>query len=121
MEFEITKRSYRLEIADRDRFLDLLDSESHISGDAGFEPGARTLSAKLDELPGVSGCDYGGHFGQAIYLDIEDEFDTDALKARIGEVIEAHLAWCTSLPKDPRFVGERGGVAADVGSDPSGP
>lgn len=106
LKFEITVRSYTIAI-ERDQMLDLMDSESHVTDDAAYKPGAQTLCDKLGKLPGVADVEYNGHLGAAIYFSISDEDDNDALKATIASTIETHLKWCKKLKKDPRFTAGR--------------
>lgn len=105
-DFEITKRSYAIAIEDN-AFLDLLDSESYVSGNAAFKEGKQTLSQKLDALPGVYNVDYNGHFRAFVYLDIEDGEDKPRLKTQIARIIEKHLAWCAKLPKAQHVIDRR--------------
>lgn len=94
--FEVTRRSYSVEI-NQDDFLNLLDSESHVTNDAAFQSGNSTLSEKLEKISGVSAVDYSGHYGSAIYFDIDADDDTDELKSIISETITNHLLWCKEL------------------------
>ena len=103
---EITRRSYAITIEDGP-FLDLLDSESYVSDNAAFKVGKQTLSDKLDELPGVSGTDYNGHFGAAVYLTIDADEDKPKLHERISRIIDRHLHWCAKLPKAGHVVEKR--------------
>lgn len=96
LNFEITARKYAIEIP-KDQFLSLLDSESHATKGAAFQKGEKTLSEKLDELPGVNDTDYDGHFGACIYLTIDADDDTPDLHQQITMVIAKHLAWCSKL------------------------
>ena len=109
-EFEITTRSYSIQIED-DPFLDLLDSESYVSGNAAFDKGQATLNEKLEKLPGVTKVDYNGHFGGAVYLTIDCDEDTTSLKKQIARIIERHLAWCATLPKAEHVVVQRAASA----------
>lgn len=104
--FVTTQRSYSIEIG-TGRALDLLDSESYVTNQAAFEPGAQTLCEKLESIPGVRDVEYDGHFGPHVFLTIEDEHDSNAAKAQIAEVIEGHLKWCAQLTKDPRVAAGR--------------
>ena len=101
--FEISRRSYSIEIG-VPRMFDLLDSEDIVTDHAALKPGVLSLSEKLEKLPGVSGVEYDGHFGPAIFLTVEDEHDDDAFKASVAETIESHLTWCAGLKKDARFM-----------------
>lgn len=106
MTFEITRRSFALEIP-KAAFLDLEDSESYVSNNAAFKTGAQTLCSKLDALPGISNIEYNGHFGAFVYLSIDDEDDTPELRAQITQIITDHLAWCATLPKAAHVVARR--------------
>ncbi len=96
--FAITQRSYSVKIK-QDRFIDLLDSESHVTNHAAYESGYFTLCDKLSILPGVDGVEYSGHFGSYVFLTICDENDTPDLKTKIADTITEHLEWCKSLQK----------------------
>ena len=106
LSFEVTCRSYSIEIA-RKAFLDLMDSESHVTDNAAYKPGAQTLCDKLGKLPGVSDVEYNGHCGASVFMTIAGEDDNDALKASITQTIETHLAWCAKLKKDKPLTAAR--------------
>ncbi|BCH33165.1 hypothetical protein MesoLjLc_50950 [Mesorhizobium sp. L-8-10] len=112
--FEVTCRSYAIEI-DRDKFLDLMDSESYATDSAAFKQGERTLAEKLDDISGVSDIEYNGHFGAAVYLSISADEDNYALRLQISETIEAHLQWCAKLPKVDHVVERRRRRALEQG------
>jgi len=99
-------RKYAIDI-DEDRFLDLLDSESHVSDHAAFQAGQKTLCDKLKPLPGVWDVDYNGHSGAAIYMTIDDDVDSQDLRDRIAATIEEHLDWCSGLDKQEHVVERR--------------
>jgi hypothetical protein len=101
MKFEITNRAYSIEIAET-AFIDLLDSESYVTGSAALSPGMTTLGDKLDRLPGVTDTEYDGHFGAAIYVRIDAEDDGPELHRLIETIITDHLAWCKGLKKKRR-------------------
>ncbi len=111
--FEITKRSYAIEI-DIDRFHDLADSESYVSGNAAFTRGKQTLCEKLDALPDTSDIEYNGHFGNFVYVTIDAEADTPELQAQIAQIIEDHLDWCATLPKAQHVIEERAAAKASA-------
>lgn len=50
-----------------------------------------TLYWLLGQIPGVKNIDYDGHFGNVIYLSIENDCDLIATKKRIMEVITERL------------------------------
>lgn len=100
MTFEITRRSYAIQI-DEDAFVSLMNSESYVTDYAAHKKDKETLDGKLNRLPGVSGVNYSGHYGAAIYLSIDADRDKPRLQAQIRRMIERHLAWCAKL-KDVR-------------------
>lgn len=80
---EVTSRSYAVEVPVED-FLALTRVENAFTF-------MDTLGERLDRLPGVSGAEYNGHFGSAIYFDVaEGEGNVDDAVA----LIEDHLALC---------------------------
>lgn len=106
--FEVSHRGYTVSV-DPDKFTDLEDSESYVTGNAAFQPGVKTLLDKLTKLRGVRDVDHSGHFGSHVYMTIDDDEDDDALKAEILEVIDQHLDWCATLEKAPHVVARRRG------------
>lgn len=87
-----TKRSYRLDITNT-QMIRLERSE-----DFGA-PVTTTLLDKLNALPGVSGIEYNGHFGAAVYFDIDAEDDTAAAREGIRGLILTHI---DGLKRKPR-------------------
>lgn len=104
--FAKTRSSFAIEI-DRDKFLDLLDSESHVTGNAAYKVGRETLCQKLEQIDGVSGVEYSGHFGAAVYLTIESVSDTPDGREAIRSIIKSHLDWCRGLEKVAHVVEAR--------------
>lgn len=86
MNFEITKRSYAVEI-EMERFDALIEVEDH-------NPCGVTLCEKLSKF--VSNVNYDGHFSNYVYFDIDNDDDTDDLKHKIEKTINEHLDWCVS-------------------------
>ncbi len=105
-EWEVTCTSYAIPVDD-DRFLDLLDSESHVTDNAAFGKDAQTLGAKLDAIDGVSAVEYDGHFGANVFLTIDAENDGAKIKQQINETIELHLNWCATLTKAGHAIARR--------------
>lgn len=93
LKFEITRRSYSVEISDDD-FDALSDTESYATDHVALRDGNKTLSEKLDGLPGVSGTDYNGHYGSNVFFTIDAEDDKPKLHKRIERTILTHLKWC---------------------------
>ncbi len=83
MQLTITKRSYRLDISD-EQFLKLSRHE-----DSNWRE--KTLSAKLDEVRGVSRTEYNGHFGASIFFDIDTDEDSAELRKEIRKIVRDHL------------------------------
>lgn len=106
MKFEKTRTSYAIEI-DNDKFLDLLDSESHVTENAAFDFGKQTLCQRLDEETAAEDIEYNGHFGAAVYVTLEVEDDTEENHATILAIIEEHLEWCATLEKRASTVARR--------------
>jgi hypothetical protein len=104
--FERTRTSYAVAIEEA-AFLDLIDSESYVTGNAAFDVGNETLSTKLETLPGISGVDYSGHYGAFVYLTIDADVDKPKLHERASKLIDRHLAWCAKLTKAPHIVERR--------------
>ena len=104
--FEPLCTSYSIEIEDK-AFLDLLDSESYVTDHAAFAPDMKPLSERLHHIPGVRNVEYNGHFGAAIFFDIEAEYDHAETKAMIAHVVNTHLEWCASLEKREDVVKRR--------------
>lgn len=103
--FEATSTSFAI-VIDRDAFLDLLDSESHVTENAAYRSGNCTLCEKLQRTV-ARDVEYSGHFDSYVYLAIRVEDDTSANRATILQIIQDHLAWCASLPKRPEVVTRR--------------
>jgi len=51
----------------------------------------KTLADLLDELPFVSNVDYNGHFGSAIYLDMDIDADTEENWNKIQKIIKDYI------------------------------
>lgn len=83
-----TVRSYSLDITDA-QMIALLKSEGW-----GKSP-AVTLLERLDKVEGVSRIEYDGHFGAAIYFNINADVDTAELRRAIIALIDEHLAALT--------------------------
>ena len=82
---------------DDDRFLALLDSESYATNNAAYQPGAETLCTKLDRDTPASDTTYDGHFGAAIFFDLDTDDISPETFAAIEAVINQHLDWCQTL------------------------
>ena len=106
LEFAVQARKYVVEI-DNNRFLDLLDSESYVTGNAALSSSNKTLDDKLREQFGIEDVDYDGHFGAAITMTIQDEDDSPELREKIAQVIADHLSWCALLPKRADVIARR--------------
>lgn len=81
-----TRRSYRLDITNA-QMLALLDSESFTKPD----PVGGSLFDKLDKMTGVSRVEYNGHFGSAIYFELDADIDTADFRAGVKGLILTHL------------------------------
>lgn len=92
---------------DEARFLDLLDSESYVTGHAAYGPGKETLRDMLLDFAALSDIAYDGHFGAAIYFTIDADVDQRLLAAEIEPIIKDHLDWCASLPKASHIIERR--------------
>lgn len=93
LKFEITRRSYSVEISDDD-FDALSDTESYATDYVALRDGNKTLSEKLDGLPGVFDTEYDGHYGSNVFFTIDADDDKPKLHARIERTILSHLKWC---------------------------
>lgn len=105
LSFEATATCFSIEIAE-DAFLDLLDSESHVTENAAYAQGQQTLGEKLDRTV-ARDVEYDGHFGAAVYLKIEAADDTPANREAISQAIREHLTWCATLNKRSDVVARR--------------
>lgn len=97
MKLERITSRYAIEI-EANSFLALLDSESYVTDSAAFKAGNQMLSEKLEKQTAAMRVEYNGHFGNYVYLDLNEEDNNEATHALITGIIEEHLTWCGSLP-----------------------
>jgi len=79
-----TKTQYAIEV-DIEEFCSLIDREHDVFNDSVL------LVQHLDAIPGVGQIMYNGHFGNYIYLMIDDELDNEATWKQIKEQITKAL------------------------------
>lgn len=81
----VTRRQYAVPLPMRDfaRLTERENKQPELDND---------LGTALDQLPGVSGTDYNGHFGSYIYYTVDADDDTPELQAQVVELIRKHCA-----------------------------
>jgi hypothetical protein len=55
-----------------------------------LKQGELALSERLDAVEGLQRTDYNGHFGPFVYVQIEKEFDTPELHAKLIDMIRSY-------------------------------
>lgn len=60
-------------------------------GEADKPPKDKPISEQLDEIPGLFATDYNGHLGAVVFLNIEDEHDTESTWLKIKEILKPFL------------------------------
>ena len=79
MNVECTKKQYTIEVD----YLKIATAD----WEGAFED---YLHNKLEMCDGVTDVDYDGHFGNAVYLTVDQEFDTPRLWQEIEKIITQH-------------------------------
>ena len=64
----------------------IMDSDRHCENENLWE---EVLSTKIDKLPGVSGTEYNGHFGNFVWVTLETENDIKETWEEIKLLINA--------------------------------
>jgi hypothetical protein len=86
--FVKTATSYRIDITVPE-MVAIMDAESYTKHTTPITP---TLDERLADLDGVTSIEYNGHFGPAIFFDLDADYDTADGRSRILSTIRQFIA-----------------------------
>jgi hypothetical protein len=82
---ECTQLSYEIPVAD---LLKIMDHDSKLENNNDWD---NHVSHLINRIEGVDNCDYNGHFGHYVFVEIAADFDNEATWAEIEKVLKEFI------------------------------
>ncbi|MHC4315631.1 MAG: hypothetical protein ACYSW3_24570 [Planctomycetota bacterium] len=87
MKIECTQKQYCIAIS-RENFIKIMEKDFELQNEDLWDD---TLNSILDNVKGVSDCDYNGHFGAYIFISVDPEFENNKFWESIKKIINDYV------------------------------